>query len=74
MGHDCANKGEDGGDSTIGLLITLLVISMTLIAVIGYMIRQVQSYRTDATNYMSLHGTEMTKRGGHHDDTEGDYD
>ena len=63
MGYDCATKGTGSSSATIYLLVTLVVISVTLIGVIGYMIRQVQAYRSDATNYMSLHGTEMTEMG-----------
>ena len=60
-GDDCTEKDGSSSEQNyspalLGLVITLFVVSMLLVGLIVFMIKQVNAYRQDASNYMALHG------------------
>jgi hypothetical protein len=60
-GEACETQSRKGSYSTtsVALLSTLLVISIGLVGVIAYLVKQVRAYRQDAANYMSLQSSDM---------------
>jgi hypothetical protein len=63
-GADCATA-DSGASLTssgtvIGLLVTVFLLSLVLIGVLVFLVRQIRAYRKDATNYMAIRGGELT--------------
>jgi len=61
-GDACTTEGDATGSSNgtvVGLLVVTFIVVLLLLGALGYLVKQIRAYRTDATNYMAIRGNDL---------------
>eukprot|EP00947_MAST-08B_sp_MAST-8B-sp1_P002191 g2191.t1 len=61
-GDACTTEGSAEGSANgtvVGLLVVTFLVVLLLLGALGYLVKQIRAYRTDATNYMAIRGNDL---------------